>query len=105
MRLYKENCDMLIKVLHIPTVEPLILQPANCGTYGRLETLMLAICYSVVVSLSGADRVVFLGSEKGCLLRSYRFAMEQSLAQARLLETEEMIVLQALVIYLADLAT
>ena len=106
-RLYKDNCDVLIKVLHIPTVEPLVLQAAeqlDCISKG-VETLMFATYFSVVVSLSPGACMEILGGEKSHLLCTYKFAMEQALTQARLLETEEMIVLQAFVIYLIGLRT
>lgn len=64
---------------------------------------MFSIYFSVVVSLTTEECVEILGSERGYLLRNYKFAMEQALTRARLLETEEMIVLQAFVIYLTGL--
>lgn len=64
---------------------------------------MFAIYFSVVSSLSEEECMETLGCEKNSLLRIYKFPTEQALAQARLLETEEMIVLQAFVIFLASL--
>ncbi|KAL7933083.1 hypothetical protein V8C35DRAFT_327862 [Trichoderma chlorosporum] len=104
-RLFKENCDRLIKVLHIPTAEPIFLhaiqQPA-CIPKG-LEALIFAIYFSVVESLSEDECWEAFGSYKGDLIDSYKFATEQALARAKFLETDELIVLQAFVIFLMSL--
>jgi hypothetical protein len=103
--LFKENCDLLVKVLHVPTMEPLILQAA--AQLDRIskgfEALMFAIYFSVVVSLSEGECLQILGGRKDSLLHIYKFSMEQALARAGFLETEEMIVLQAYVIFLFGL--
>ena len=106
-QLYKENCDRLVKVLHIPTIEPLILQAATQpnGISKRLETLINAVFFSAVVSLSPAECLQFLGYEKQTLVRQYKYSTEQALARASFLETEEMMVLQAFVIFLTSLRT
>jgi hypothetical protein len=103
--LFKENCDRLMKVLHVPTVEPLILHAAkNLDLVAqRLQPLMFAIYFSVVLSLSELECLQLLGGKKDNLLRSYKSAMDQALAQTAFLETEEMIVLQAFVIFLVGL--
>jgi hypothetical protein len=104
-QLFKENCDLLIKVLHVPTVEPLILQAASQMDHisRRLEPLMFAIYFSDVLSLSEGECIQLLGDEKSELLRRYKYSVEQALAQAGFLETEEMLVLQALAIFLVGL--
>ncbi|UKZ74868.1 hypothetical protein TrVFT333_002538 [Trichoderma virens FT-333] len=104
-RLFKENCDRLIKVLHIPTTEPIILQSIRqptCIPKG-LEALIFSIYFSVVESLSEDECCEFFGSHKGDLIDTYKFATEQALARAKFLETDELIVLQAFVIFLMSL--
>ncbi|KAH8811142.1 fungal-specific transcription factor domain-containing protein [Xylogone sp. PMI_703] len=103
--LFKENCDVLIKVLHTPTVEMLVLGAMEKLDHisKGLEALMFAIYFSVVASLTAEECLEILGSDKDHLIHTYKFAMEKALAQARLMETEEMIVLQAFVIFLTSL--
>lgn len=104
-RLFKQNCDTLIKVLHVPTVEPLILRAAHqLDRIPRaLEALMMVVYFTVVVSLSPSECLQLLGSEKATLVHIFKLGTDQALAQAGLLETDEIITLQALAIYLTGL--
>jgi hypothetical protein len=104
-RLFKQNCDILIKVLHVPTVEPLLLRASHqLGHIPRgLEALMMTVYYAVVVSLSPSECLQLLGGEKATLAHVFRLGTDQALVQAGLLETDEIITLQALAIYLTGL--
>lgn len=99
---FKENVDPLVKVLHIPTFEHTIQGAAsNLQNLPRgLEALLFTIYYGAVTSLSGDDCEDKFGEAKSVLLARYRFAIEQALARANFLITEEIIVLQALVLFL-----
>lgn len=101
-RIYKENVDPLVKVLHIPSLEPTILAAAShlANLSKSFEALLFAIYYGVTTSLSAEDCLSTLGEERSVLLSRYRFALEQALARANFLTTEEIVVLQALVIFL-----
>lgn len=104
-RLFKTNCDSLIKVLHIPTTEPIVLHAMQQPTRipEGLEALMFSIYFSAVGSLSEDECWEIFGSPKSDLIDSYKFATEQALARAKFLETDELIVLQAFVIFLMSL--
>lgn len=99
---FKENVDPLVKVLHIPTFERTIMNASsNLASLPRgLEALLFTIYYGAVTSLSGEDCLAKFREEKPVLLARYRFAIEQALARANFLITEELIVLQALVLFL-----
>jgi hypothetical protein len=99
---FKENVDPLVKVLHVPTFERTIAASAsNLANLPRgLEALLFTIYYGAVTSLSGEDCLAQFGESKPVLLARYRFAIEQALARANFLITEEIIVLQALVLFL-----
>lgn len=99
---YKERVDPLVKVLHIPTVEPTVLAAAShlSNLSKGFEALLFAIYYGATTSLSTPDCLAKFGEEKSVLLSRYRFAVEQALARANFLVTEEAIVLQAFVIFL-----
>lgn len=104
-RLFRENCDRLIKVLHLPTMEPIILQAVkqpSCIPRG-LEALIFSIYFASVESLTETECRETFGSHKGDLIDRYKFATEQALARAQFLETDELIVLQAFVIFLMSL--
>ncbi|KAH0263023.1 hypothetical protein KCU91_g13006, partial [Aureobasidium melanogenum] len=99
---YKERVDPLVKVLHIPTIEPTVLASAShlANLSKSFEALLFAIYYGATTSLSENDCLSKLGEEKGLLLSRYRFGVEQALARANFLTTEEMMVVQAIVIFL-----
>lgn len=105
LELFKMNCDPLIKVLHMPTIEPLILQASQKGqpVAKGLEALMMAIYYAAIGSLSTAQCVQRLGAERPCLLKRFQLATEHALARVGLLETNEMATLQAFTIFLITL--
>ncbi|KAK3725919.1 hypothetical protein LTR37_000067 [Vermiconidia calcicola] len=100
--LYKDRVDPLVKVLHIPTMEPTVLRAAS--HLSRLskgfEALLFAIYYGATTSLNPEDCIAKFGEERSVLLARYRFAIEQALARASFLTTEETVVLQAFVIFL-----
>jgi len=99
---FKDRVDPLVKVLHIPTIEPVVLSAAaHLPNLSRSsECLLFAIYYGAVTSLTPQDCQARFNEEKQVLLSRYRFAIEQSLARANFLTTEEIVVLQAFVIFL-----
>ncbi|KAH0591667.1 hypothetical protein MHUMG1_10598 [Metarhizium humberi] len=104
-RLYKDNCNPVIRILHMPTIEPLILhyQSQLDNVPRGFEALLFAIYFSAVASLSDNKCMEKLGSEKSSLINVYKAGMEHTLARAHLLETDEFIVLQAFAIFLSSL--
>lgn len=99
---YKDRIDPLVKVLHIPSIEPTVLAAAShlANLNKSFEALMFAIYYGAATSLSVEECLAKLGEERSVLLSRYRFAIEQALARANFLTTEELVVLQAFVIFL-----
>lgn len=102
---YKDRVDPLVKVLHLPTLEPTVLSAAShlSNLSKAFEVLMFAIYYAAVTSLPSADCGRRFGEEKPVLLARYRFAVEQALARASFLTTEEAVVLQGFVVFLTCL--
>ncbi|KAF2090122.1 hypothetical protein K490DRAFT_15508, partial [Saccharata proteae CBS 121410] len=100
--MYKANVDPLVKVIHIPTTEPKILKAMeNRNRLPKgMEALLFAIYYAVITSKSAQECRDVFGEEKHTLLAKYRFGLEQGLARANFLQTDESIVLQAFVIFL-----
>lgn len=101
-KLYKENVDPLVKVIHAPSMEPTILEAREClGKIHRgLEALLFAVYYGTVTSLSTEDCRDTFGEERADLLNRYLFGVQQALARADFLQTDEIIVVQAFVIFL-----
>jgi hypothetical protein len=101
-RIFRENVDPLVKVVHAPSMEPTILQAKDRldKIHRGLEALMFAIYYGAVTSMWEEECLAFFGEDKSVLLTRYRFGVEQALARADFLQTDEMIVLQAFVLFL-----
>jgi hypothetical protein len=99
---YKENVDQLVKVLHIPTFEPVLLDAiAHPEKVTKsLEPLMFAIYYGAVTSIMPAECMDRWGEDRKTMLTRYRFGLEQGLARANFLYCDEMVILQAFVIFL-----
>jgi hypothetical protein len=103
--LFKENVDPVIKVSHIPTREPEILQ--NAAILGSLsrpsECVMFSIYYAAITSTPPDECKYRFGESKGDLLARFRFGMEQALARADFLRTDSIFVLQSFIIFLVCL--
>lgn len=100
--LFKENVDPLVKVLHIPTFEPMFLDVISHPEKvpRSLEPLMFAIYYGAVTSVMSGECVSRWGEERNLLLNMYRFGLEQALARANFLFCDETVILQAFVMFM-----
>lgn len=100
--IYKENVDPLLKLIHVPSDEPRILEameyPEKISK--GMECLLFAIYYGTITSISPDECQDRFKEEREALLQKYRFGMEQALARANFLFCEETIVLQSFVIFL-----
>jgi hypothetical protein len=99
---FKENVEPLVKILHLPTFEPIFHQAvAHLDKAGKgMETLLFVIYYGAVTSTSAADCISKWGEERSVLLNRYRFGVEQALARANFLYCDEIIILQSFVFFL-----
>ncbi|UPX11902.1 uncharacterized protein EKO05_0002486 [Ascochyta rabiei] len=99
---YKERVEPLVKVLHVPTFEQTfsdaLAYPEKVGK--GLESLLFAIYYGAVTSTIAEECLERWGEERSSLLNRYRFALEQALARANFLYCDEIVILQAFVIFL-----
>ncbi|KAF2653479.1 hypothetical protein K491DRAFT_602793 [Lophiostoma macrostomum CBS 122681] len=99
---FKENVDPLVKVLHIPSFEPVFLDAiTHLDNIPRsLECLMFAIYYGAVTSIMQDECRQLWGEDRQSMLNRYRFGLEQALARANFLYCDEIIILQAFVTFL-----
>ncbi|KAH7355404.1 hypothetical protein BKA65DRAFT_549465 [Rhexocercosporidium sp. MPI-PUGE-AT-0058] len=103
LKAFTKNVDPLHKVLHIPTVE-VLMRKAESGfdaLTSSQEALLFAIYFAVIVSETPEDAKFNFGLDKQVLLDRYCFGVEQALARADFLNTDELVTLQAFFIYLA----
>lgn len=64
------------------------------------EALVFAIYLSAIVTLSPQECLSRLGEERNMAVKRYRFAVEQAMARANLLNTQSLVLLQAAVLFL-----
>ncbi|KAM5367385.1 hypothetical protein ACJZ2D_010030 [Fusarium nematophilum] len=105
LTVFSENVLPLVHIFHMPTTGRMYwdaivsLDSLNKNT----ETLLFAIYYSAVISMDSDQCLSMLGSTRASALEKYRFAVEQALARANLLNTQSIILLQAAVLFLSAL--
>ncbi|KAG8420110.1 hypothetical protein J3459_011386 [Metarhizium acridum] len=102
-RVFVDNVDCFFKILHIPTSEVLVYTVINDPTTASPEAL--ALCYAVYYASTVAldereDCPRLLGEPWLSALHRYKAGLEQSFAQADLLENPTVLLLQAMAIYL-----
>ncbi|KAH6885837.1 hypothetical protein B0T10DRAFT_85386 [Thelonectria olida] len=101
--IYLRNVDPLMKVLHRPTItkalqnytEPPIRRPFEAST----NAVIFAIYFCAVTSLTPEDCLRRLGESYDVVTRRYRNGIEQALAEADYLNSNELETLQALALY------
>lgn len=103
--IYRDNVDPLCKVMHVPTMTPRIFKAMKSLELSEhiprgVEVLLFSIYYAAVTSLWPEECKERFGEDKQKLLQKYRFGVEQGLARANFLQTDEWIVLQAFVVFL-----
>ncbi|KIM96689.1 hypothetical protein OIDMADRAFT_32616 [Oidiodendron maius Zn] len=99
---YVHNVDILVKIIYKPAVEVLIMSHTkdSNGIGASTEALLFAIYFASVTSLSSEECLNIHHEERGLLVRRYRYALEQALAKTGLLTSQEIEVLQAIILLL-----
>ncbi|OJJ47704.1 hypothetical protein ASPZODRAFT_131260 [Penicilliopsis zonata CBS 506.65] len=99
---YKENVAPLVPIFHRPTVQKMVFEAAqNLDTLDKpSEALLFAIYLTAVVSLSPQQCLSRVGREREALVSHFRFASEQALARGNLLNTQNLVLLQAATLFL-----
>ncbi|KAL8999049.1 MAG: hypothetical protein Q9169_002047 [Polycauliona sp. 2 TL-2023] len=102
--IYLMNVDPINRILHKPTLRKFItgakdhLDTMPGGS--KMQALMFAMYFAAITSLTPGECIQEFGEPKTELLARYRYGTEQALVQADILNSMEMVTLQALVIYL-----
>ncbi|KAH7319489.1 fungal-specific transcription factor domain-containing protein [Rhexocercosporidium sp. MPI-PUGE-AT-0058] len=99
---YLENVHPLVKILHTPTMNKVIKEVQNnlSSLSKSTEALMFSIYFATITSMTATEVQTNLAVDKEVLLRQYRFGVEQALARASFLNTNEIVTVQALVMFL-----
>ncbi|KAM5369658.1 hypothetical protein ACJZ2D_008917 [Fusarium nematophilum] len=104
-QLFKANVHPVATILHIPSVEPMVLRaiqdPQNLSP--PLEALMFVVYFGAVNSLNTDDCRLKFGLQQSDLLARFRRGVDAALARSRLMATDDMLTLQTFVVYLVVL--
>lgn len=103
LNVFSENVNIMIRIVHIPTINKM-LRDLRDGSLPALtppkEALMFAIYYAAVTSMEDEDIVANFGASKSELNLKYRLGFEHALAQADFLNVLDLVIIQALIIFL-----
>ena len=101
---YIYRVDSVLKVTHVPSLRSLLLskdqdlaEPSHCPSLGALK---FAICFTATCTLTELESQNIFMEEKSKTMNKFRLATEVMLSRANLLNTSDITVLQAFVIYL-----
>jgi hypothetical protein len=101
-QIYLDNINPMTKFIHYPsfqkTLEQACMQLDNLPR--GLEALLFAIYGAAVYTIDDDECEMKLGEPRKVLLARYRHATRKALARARFMNTSELVVLQALSLYL-----
>jgi hypothetical protein len=103
-QLYMENVNPVSKIVHTPSFQKTLLNAAmDLGNVDKeTETLLFAIYFGSVVSLTDEECLNTFGESQVVLQGRYHFCTQQALKNAGLLKTSDIRVLQAFSIFLAS---
>jgi len=104
-QMFLENVNPLSKVIHVPTLQPPLLESSlHLERLSKpFEALLFAIYNTSVLSMEESQCERMLGESKAALLSRYSAGTKRALARAKFLGTSDMMVLQALVFHLLAL--
>ncbi|KAE8442876.1 hypothetical protein EG329_002618 [Mollisiaceae sp. DMI_Dod_QoI] len=99
---FLENVQPLVKIMHTPTMNKVIKEVQNnLDSLGKsTEALMFSIYFATITSMTANEVMTNFGVPKETLLKQYRFGVEQALARAGFLNTNEIVTVQAFVLFL-----
>lgn len=105
LEVFKERVLPLVHIFHLPTLMHHYRDAvASLDTLDRnSEALLFAIYYSTVISMESEQCESVVGAPREVALRHYQFAVQQAIARADLLNTQSMVLLQAVVLFLSAL--
>ncbi|KAF4434159.1 bikaverin cluster-transcription factor [Fusarium acutatum] len=105
LNVFIENVLPLVHIFHMPTTEQWFWDSiVSSDTLDReSEALLFAIYYSSIISMDEGQCFSVLGESRSTSLNKFRFAVEQAMARANLLNTQSLVLLQAAVLFLSGL--
>jgi hypothetical protein len=105
-QVYINNVNPLMRIIHIPTVQGQIIEASARleKTPKGVEALMFAIYMMAITSLEEEDVQKMFEEPKMALLTRYHGALQQALINAGFMRSNDMVLLQAYLLYLVSQA-
>ncbi|KAJ2974753.1 hypothetical protein NUW58_g8557 [Xylaria curta] len=104
-QLFNDNVLPVVRIFHTQTLIRLfwsaVVKPDSIDK--ETEALLFAIYYSAIVSITPDQCANVVGEPRSSVIERYKFAAEQALARANLLNTHSTLLLQAAVLYVSVL--
>lgn len=101
-QVYLNNVNPLLKIFHAPILQVQVVEAgANLASIAKpLEALMFSIYFIAVESMTEEEVQRMFGEVKPVVLNRYRHASEQALVNAEFMKSNNVMVLQAFLLYL-----
>ncbi|KAJ5948875.1 Zn(II)2Cys6 transcription factor [Penicillium verhagenii] len=103
--IFKKNVAPLVHIFHMPTLISCywdaVASPESLDL--NTEALLFAIYYATVISMESQQCESVLGFSRATAVKHYQFAMQQAMARADLLNTQSVVLIQAVVLFLSAL--
>lgn len=98
---YLERVNPLTKVIHVPTLQPFVIEAAGAsrGIPLNIEALLFAIFVMATISLDEDECVRLLGFEREEAIKRFSAGVRIALTKVGFLTSYDLVTLQALVIY------
>ncbi|KAI2635323.1 hypothetical protein GGS21DRAFT_515277 [Xylaria nigripes] len=104
-QVFNDNVLPIVHAFHRPSLTRLfwesVLKPDALDK--ETEALLFSIYFSSIISLDATQCNDVIGTPRSILLERYKFAVEQALARACLLNTQSVLLLQAALLYVSVL--
>jgi hypothetical protein len=102
---YLDNVNPLVKVFHVPTVQYIITDASgNADKIPRnVEALLFAIYCIAVETLSEGECTEIMYEPKSVVVQRFRSGAQNALINASFLKTSDLMVLQALTLFIVSL--
>ncbi|KAI1611418.1 fungal-specific transcription factor domain-containing protein [Exophiala viscosa] len=100
---YSENVNVFFGIIHVPTVTQLVRQLRSSGLTSLTpsnEALMFSIYFAAMTSMEEDDAMINFGCSRADLSLRYRLGLEHGLAKADFLNAPDIILVQALAIFI-----
>lgn len=100
--IFKANVEPMTKILHLPTLEPQIVNALQQDDWppDQLDLICFCVYFGAVTSLTNQECESIFSEDRSCLCSRFRVGVERLLSSYQLTSTDDLQVLQAFVLYL-----